>query len=49
MSGSMLASQGPDYSDDNSLVIPEQAPIRVFTDDVSALQTVRDAVKAVIG
>ncbi len=33
MSGSMLASQGPDYSDDNSLVIPEQAPIRVFTDD----------------
>jgi hypothetical protein len=29
----MLASQLPDYSDDTSLVIPEQAPIRVFTDD----------------
>jgi hypothetical protein len=29
----MLASQVPDYSDDTSLVIPEQAPIRVFTDD----------------
>jgi hypothetical protein len=33
MTGSMLASQVPDYSDDDSLVIPEQAPIRVFTDD----------------
>src|SRR5258708_24898699 len=33
MTGSMLASQVPDYSDDTSLVIPEQAPIRVFTDD----------------
>jgi hypothetical protein len=29
----MLVSQVPDYSDDTSLVIPEQAPIRVFTDD----------------
>ena len=29
----MLASQAPDYSDDSDLVIPEQAPIRVFTDD----------------
>lgn len=29
----MLASQVPDYSDDTDLVIPEQAPIRVFTDD----------------
>ena len=33
MTGSMLASQVPDYSDDTGLVIPEQAPIRVFTDD----------------
>jgi hypothetical protein len=37
MSGSMLASQVPDYSDDDDLVIPEQAPIRVFSDDTGAI------------
>jgi hypothetical protein len=31
MTGTRLAAQEPDYSDDTDLVIPEQPPIRVFT------------------